>query len=224
MNICIFGLFVGRAKVIAPSGSNCKSDQPWESGIFKDPAADSVWLSYGGLQGDEQADRKYHGGPEKAVCAYPAAHYDYWRRQPGLDQIQFGGFGENLTLEGATEAQLCIGDRFQFDEVIMEISQPRQPCWKLSRRWHVEDLKEQSERTGLTGFYFRAIKHGWLKPNATGVLVERVWPQWNLAECNAIMHQRPEDHAAALRLSECPQLSTSWRDKLFERARGSVEK
>ena len=224
MNIRIVGLFVGRAKVIAPDRSNRQSDQPWESGIFKDPAPGPVWLSYGGLQGDEQADRKYHGGPEKAVCAYPAAHYGYWRRQPGLTDVPIGGFGENVTLEGATEAQLCIGDRFQFDEVIVEISQPRQPCWKLSRRWHVQDLKEQVERTGFTGFYFRVIKQGWIKPNATGVLIERVWEEWNLAECNAIMHQRPEDRAAALRLSECPRLSASWRDQLFERARGLAAK
>jgi len=224
MNTRIVGLFVGRAKVIPPESSNRQSGQPWESGIFKDLVPGPVWLSYGGLHGDEQADRKYHGGPEKAVCVYPSAHYDYWRRQPGLADIPIGGFGENVTLEGATEAQLCVGDRFQFDEVIMEISQPRQPCWKLSRRWHVEDLKEQAERTGFTGFYFRVIRNGWLKPNAVGMLLDRVWPQWNLAECNAIMHQRLDDHAAALRLSECPQLSASWRDKLFERARGSATK
>ena len=224
MNIRIVGLFVGRAKVIAPDGSTRQSDQPWESGIFKDPVPGPVWVAYGGIRGDEQADRKYHGGPEKAVCAYPVTHYEYWRRRPGLADISIGGFGENTTLEGAAEAQLCIGDRFQFDDAIVEISQPRQPCWKLSRRWHVEDLKEQTERTGFTGFYFRVIKHGWLKPNATGMLVERPWPQWNLAECNAIMHQRPEDHAAALRLSECSRLSTSWRDQLFDRARGSVGK
>jgi len=224
VNIRIVGLFVGRAKTVASGGSNHWWDQPWESGIFKDAVPGPVWLSYGGLQGDEQADRKYHGGPEKAVCAYLAAHYDYWRRQPGLADIPIGGFGENVTLQGATETELCIGDRFQFDEVIMEISQPRQPCWKLSRRWHVDDLKEQAERTGFTGFYFRVVKHGWLKPTATGMLVDRVWPQWDLAECNAIMHQRREDHAAALRLSECPQLSTTWRDKLFERARCSANK
>lgn len=221
MTVHILALFAGPSKAIASRGSNEWWDQSWESGIFKETVSGPVWLAYGGIQGDEQADRKYHGGPDKAVCAYPAAHYEYWRRQPGLADIPFGGFGENITLEGATEAQLCIGDRFKFDDAIVEISQPRQPCWKLSRRWHVKDLKEQAEQTGFTGFYFRVIKHGWLKPGGVGILVERPCPQWSLAECNEIMHKRPEDHAGARRLAECPQLSGSWKDTLFARAHGS---
>jgi MOSC domain-containing protein YiiM len=222
MNIHILALFAGRSKTIASQGANAWWDQPWESGIFKEAVSGPVWLSDGGVQGDEQADRKNHGGPEKAVCVYPAAHYDYWRRQPGLADMSYGGFGENLTLGGATEAQLCIGDRFQFDGALVEISQPRQPCWKLSRRWHVRDLKEQAEQTGFTGFYFRVLKPGWLKSGSAGVLIERPWPQWNLAECNAIMHQRPKDFAAAQQLAECPQLSASWKDTLSGRARSST--
>jgi MOSC domain-containing protein YiiM len=77
MNVQILALFAGRSKIIAPQGSNEWWDQPWESGIFKEAGFGPVWLSYGGIQGDEQADRKYHGGPDKALCAYPAAHYDY---------------------------------------------------------------------------------------------------------------------------------------------------
>lgn len=224
MKIQILGLFAGRSKTIATQGSNEWWDHPWESGIFKESVASPVWLSYGGIQGDEQADRKHHGGPDKALCAYPAAHYDYWRRQPGLLDIPFGGFGENVTLGGATEAQLCIGDRFKFDEAIVEISQPRQPCWKLSNRWHVKDLKEQAEQTGFTGFYFRVVNHGWLKPGGAGMLIERPYPEWNLAECNEIMHKRLEDRAAAQRLAKCPKLSGSWKDTLFARARGSDNK
>ncbi|HZL43451.1 MAG TPA: MOSC domain-containing protein [Verrucomicrobiae bacterium] len=218
MNIDILALFVGPARTVAAQGTAEWWDKPWESGIFKQPLTGPIWMSYGGLRGDEQADRKYHGGPEKAVCVYPSFHYDYWRAQPGLAEIPLGGFGENITLGGATEAQLCIGDRFRFGEAIVEISQPRQPCWELSRRWHVIDLKEQAERNGRTGFYFRVIHHGWIKPGDVGLLTERPCPQWTLAECNAIMHQRLEDHGSALRLSECPQLSTSWKDSLFARA------
>lgn len=217
MNIHLLALFAGRSKSITACGSSEWWDQPWESGIFKEALPGAVWLSYGGIQGDEQADRKRHGGPDKALCAYPAAHYDYWRLQPGLAEVQFGGFGENATLGGAAEAQLCIGDRFQFGQAIVEISQPRQPCWKLSRRWHVKDLKEQAEQTGFTGFYFRVIRHGWLKAGDVGVLIERPCPQWNLAECNDIMHKRREDHPAARQLAECERLSGNWKASLFMR-------
>jgi MOSC domain-containing protein YiiM len=218
MQIQIVALFVGMPQSTAAQGSDAWWDKPWESGIFKAPVSGPVWLSYGGLRGDGQADRVHHGGPDKAVCVYPAAHYEHWRAQPGLAAMAWGGFGENITLGGATETQLCIGDRFELGQAVVEISQPRQPCWKLARRWRVQDLKEQSERTGFTGFYFRVLCHGFIQAGDPGVLVERPWPQWTLAECNAIMHQRQQDREAARRLSECPRLSGTWKDKLFERA------
>ena len=114
-------------------GSASPGEKAWESGIFKDPVTSPLWLSYGGLRGDGQADRKHHGGPDKAVCAYCAQHYEYWQRQAQLGAMGFGGFGENLTLGGADETQLCIGDRFELGEAVVEVSQPRQPCWKLAR-------------------------------------------------------------------------------------------
>lgn len=224
MTIQILAIFAGPSKTVASQGSSEWWDQPWESGIFKESIPGPVWLAYGGIRGDEQADRKYHGGPDKALCAYPATHYDYWCRQPGLADIPFGGFGENVTLGGTAEAQFCIGDRFKFDDVIVEISQPRQPCWKLSRRWHVENLKIQVEQTGFTGFYFRVAKHGWLRSGDAGVLIERPCPEWNLAECSEIMHKRLDDYAAAKRLAKCSPLSGSWKDKLFARVQGADNK
>lgn len=218
MQIHIVALFVGKPKPMASQGSEAWWDKPWESGIFKEPVSGPVWLAYGGLQGDGQADRVHHGGPDKAVCAYSAAHYEHWRAQPGLAAMTCGGFGENLSLSGAVETELCIGDRFALGEAVVEISQPRQPCWKLARRWRVLDLKTQSEQTGFTGFYFRVVRHGLVKAGDTGTLVARPWPQWTVAECNNIMHHRPKDYAAALKLSECPHLSGTWKDQLYARA------
>lgn len=196
MKIQIQGLFAGRAQTVTSRGSNECWDQPWESGIFKAAVSGPVWLSHGGIPSHGQADRKHHGGPDKALCIYLARHYDYWRRQPGLTDMPFGDFGENITLGGATEAELCLGDRFQLGEALVKISQPRRPCWKLSRRWRVKDLKEQEEQTGFTGCYFRVVKHGWLKLNDAGELIERPCLQWNLMECNLIMRHRCEDFAA----------------------------
>lgn len=217
MKIYILGLFVGLPRLISAQNPDRGSEEPWESGIFKEPAQGPVWLSHGGLRGDGQADRKRHGGPDKALCVFPAAHYEYWRAQPQLTSISFGGFGENVTLGGATETQLCVGDRFELGEAVVEVSQPRQPCWKLARRWQVRDLKEQMEQSGFTGFYFRVIRHGYVKVGDAGVLLERPWPEWTLAECNAIMHQRTTDRAAALALSQCQHLSGAWKDSLFAR-------
>ncbi len=218
MKIRLLGLFVGMPQLIAGKGSDEGGDKPWESGILKQQVQGPLGLSYRGLSGDGQADLKRHGGPDKALCAYPSAHYEHWRAQPELTSMPFGGFGENITLGGATERQLCVGDRFELGEAVVEISQPRQPCWKLARRWQVRDLKERVEQSGFTGFYFRVIREGSLQTGDAGVLLERPWPRWTLAECNAIMHHRTTDHEAALALSRCPQLSGSWKEKLSARA------
>ncbi|MCW0217176.1 MAG: MOSC domain-containing protein, partial [Prosthecobacter sp.] len=103
------------------------------------------------------------------------------------------------------------------------VSQPRQPCWKLARRWQVKDLTAQVERTGYTGFYFRVKKHGWVEAGQDLHLIERTFPQWSIALANEIMHHRRADHEAARELAECPLLSASWKDGLWARSLVSTE-
>lgn len=219
----VVALHVGKARDIVPGDSGEWWDKPWQTGFYKEPLQQPCWLGYEGFRGDEQADRRYHGGSEKAVCVYAAEHYPYWRETLKLPDLPHGAFGENLTLERMLETDVCIGDRFTLGGAEVQVSQPRQPCWKLARRWHVKDLAAQVEHTGFTGFYFRVLHHGLVRPDDTLTLLERPFPQWTLARCNEIMHHRKDDTAAARELAECPLLSASWKDGLWARAqRGAV--
>lgn len=198
-------------------------DKPWTTGFYKEPVLGNIWLGYEGLKGDQQADRRYHGGSEKAVCVYASEHYPYWQEKLGDLSLPNGAFGENFTVSGLLEPEVCIGDTFQIGDALVQVSQPRQPCWKLARRWQVKDLTVQVERTGYTGFYFRVLRHGAVGAGTEFVLKERPFPQWSIAQANEIMHHRRGDKEAARSLAECPLLSSSWKDSLWNRGQLTLE-
>jgi MOSC domain-containing protein YiiM len=214
----LLSLQLAAVRDIEPTGSEEWWDKGWRTGFHKQPWEGPCWMAYGGLRGDECADLRVHGGIDKAVCVYPQEHYAHWRATlPNLD-FQHGAFGENFTTHGLLESEACIGDTFRIGEALVQISQPRQPCWKLARRWRVKDLTAQVERTGLTGFYFRVMRHGSVAAGDTFHLEARLQPQWPLSLCNEIMHHRRDDLPAARELSAVPELAGSWKDALWSRA------
>ena len=129
------------------NGDSAADHQPWTTAFFKGPVAGPVWLGRTNLAGDSQANQKTHGGPDKAVCCYPSEHYRFWGRRLARDIPVPGAFGENFTTIGTLEGDACIGDVLQFGDAICQISQPRPPCWKMSRCWQIADLAEQVEQT-----------------------------------------------------------------------------
>lgn len=212
-------------------GADALSSQAWTTGFYKARVAEPLQLrvpssdgTRTALAGDAQADLINHGGPEKAVCVYAAEHYPFWRETLNVAEFNFGAFGENFTIEGLTEAQVCIGDIFCIGEgeeaARVQISQPRQPCWKLARRWQIKDLALQVQNTGKTGWYLRVLREGRVAPNAQLRLIERPHPQWTLERANQIMHHTKDDLDAAAQLAACPSLSSSWKKTLQKRVAG----
>lgn len=212
-------LFLGGARDIASTGTAEWWDKSWRTGFCKEATDVPCWLGYGGFRGDEQADRVNHGGVDKAVCVYPAEHYVEWRHSWDLP---LGAFGENLTTFGLIESGVYIGDVFTLGEARVQVSQPRQPCWKLARRWQIKDFAAQVERTGRTGFYFRVLHHGLVAAGDRLTLLERHHPEWSIARCNEVMHHQKADHEAARALAECSLLSASWKDSLWARSGGTA--
>jgi MOSC domain-containing protein YiiM len=214
----LLSLQLASAIDIAPQGTDAWWDKEWRTGFFKQTTTEKQWLGYEGLRGDEQADRRYHGGVDKAVCVYPSEHYSFWRATLGLPGLPPGAFGENFTTEGLIEELVCIGDIYAVGEAIVEVSQPRQPCWKLARRWRIKDLAAQVERTGRTGFYFRVLRHGAVQSGDRFSLQKQPNPEWTIQRCNEIMHHLKDGRDLARELSACTQLSGSWKDSLYARA------
>ena len=218
--IMVQSLFLGAAKEVPVSGTDAWWDKPWRTGYFKEPQTARCWLGYQGFRGDEQADRAHHGGVDKAVCVYSQEHYPDWRRELAMPELPYGAFGENITVNGLTEERVFIGDVFSLGEAVVQVSQPRQPCWKLARRWQVKDLPARAEQSGRTGFYFRVLQHGWVAPGAEMRLIEHREERWSVAAANQVMHHAKDDVEAARTLSECRALSASWKDQLWQRVCG----
>lgn len=224
VSAAVISIQVGQPRTVRSSEETDPVEHIWTTGFFKNPTTVSLWLGRLNLDGDGQADLKNHGGPEKAVNVYPAEHYPYWAQTIGVADLQPGSFGENFTIEGLLESDVCIGDVFEVGDALVQISQPRQPCWKLARRWRVKDLALLVQENGRTGWYFRVLKEGHVQAGNRLVLVERPHPNWTVFSANEVMHRRTQDRQAAQDLADCASLSSRWRDKLNRRAlTGTIE-
>jgi len=171
-------------------------------------------LGFTNLEGDGQADLKHHGGPDKAVLAYPLDHYGKWRE---ILDLPVGGFGENWTLTGQDEEGVCLGDIYDIGTARVQVSQPRRPCWKLARLWNRPELAKQAQDTGRLGWYFRVLKTGDVRVRDKLMRIERPLPDWSIARMNQLMYHDRHDMEAAAFLAECLLLSASWRESFQQR-------
>jgi MOSC domain-containing protein YiiM len=195
-------------------------DRRWTTAFFKKPVEGPVVAGWLGLAGDAQADLRHHGGRDKAILAYSADHYADWRRDPDLADISGGGFGENLTVSGISEGTVCIGDAWRIGDVLVEVTQPRQPCFKLGRRWRRPELVKQVVANGRTGWYLRVLEEGTIEAGMSMALERRPHPEWTIAAAHAVMYDRQIPADRIRELIALPELSEAWKDELGERVMG----
>lgn len=167
------------------------------SGIAKQPRTDKVWISPLGLEGDEQGDLRVHGGPDKAVHHYAFDHYAAWRAELGPLRLLKapGAFGENISTLGLDEGNVCTGDRFLLGDALLEVSQIRQPCWKLNDRFGVADMSRRVQDSGRSGWYYRVLRPGLAQVGDALVLRERPFPDWPLRRLGALLFRPVLDPA-----------------------------
>ncbi|WP_413205807.1 MOSC domain-containing protein [Rhodospirillum sp. A1_3_36] len=167
-------LLTGRARPLPGSEKR--------SAIIKTPTKTPLALGPEGFEGDEQADRRVHGGLEKAVHHYPFDHYAPWREELGdLAALEApGAFGENISTSALTETDLAVGDTFRLGTALVQVSQGRQPCWKLNRRFNLPDMARLVQKTGRTGWYYRVLEPGVVAPTDRLDLIDRLAPEWTL--------------------------------------------
>jgi MOSC domain-containing protein YiiM len=197
-----------------------ENEKAWESGIAKTPVEGAVWLGRLNLAGDKQADLKNHGGQHKAVLMYAAKHYTYWRKILPDRPWEHGSFGENLTVTGLTEANVAIGDIYVIGAAHIQVSQPRNPCWKLARRCSQPDMIARVNDNGFSGWYVRVLEEGEIAAGMDITLLERPYPQWTIEQVQRVMQDVDQDLTLALELASCPSYSSSeWRDHFTHRLR-----
>ncbi|MGG0649053.1 MOSC domain-containing protein [Bacillus mycoides] len=190
-----------------------------QTGINKKQVKEPVFLSFLKLNGDGQADLVHHGGVDKAVCVYTGDHYPYWEKELNQELV-YGAFGENITVSGMCEEDVCIGDTFHLGEAIVQVTQPRQPCFKLAKKYNIPKLPLYFQDTGYTGFYFRVLKEGWILPVDTLKLLKPDPKGVSVSFANRIMHKEKQNSEGLKRILEVNALSTSWRKTLEKRIRG----
>lgn len=202
---------------IGPVQTHPSPEGPWLTATYKKPISGEVHLGPIGFEGDEQADRVNHGGRDKAVLAYAAEHYPWWQSELQREDFTSGALGENLVIEGGNETAVYLGDQFKIGDAIVEVSQPRQPCWKQARRWGIHNLVLQIVRCGRTGWYLRVLSQGIVSAGDELRLIARPQPDWSIARANQLFHHQREDFAGMRELIEVPTLSESWKTTLSNR-------
>jgi MOSC domain-containing protein YiiM len=183
----------------------------WQTAFFKNPVAGPVALGRLNLAGDRQADQRVHGGPDQAVLAYSADHYPLWRVELELPEMGPGGFGENFTIGGQSEAEVCIGDVYQVGDAVVQVSQPRGPCYKISWRWNRPDLLARVEATRRHGWYLRVLEEGTVQAGLDLVLLARPNPTWTVLRAGNVTRNRKRGVAAAHELAGVAELAAEHR-------------
>lgn len=215
-------LRVGMPRELGTPGAPDPMERPWRTGFLKDEVQGPIFLGRVNLAGDGQADLRHHGGPDKAVCVFSALRYPYWRERLGRE-LPYGSFGENFTVSALDEEDVCIGDVFEIGEALVQVSQPRSPCWKLARRWHEKYLALWVQQTGFSGWYMRVLREGNVAAGQALTRVERPYPEWPVMRANRVRYDDARDPADAAALAACPALGQSWREKLALAARGALD-
>ena len=192
-------------------------DREVESAIWKTPVDHPVHVGRLNLEDDAQADLSVHGGADKAVYAYPAEHYDYWRAELPEADLGFGAFGENLTVRGLSEAAVCIGDRYRIGTGELVVTQPRMPCYKLAVRFDRADMVRRFLRSGRTGFYLAVDREGTIVSGDAIAPLAAPRPSLTIAEVVALYANDLENQELLERAATLPSLPESWRSYFQKR-------
>ncbi|MFA7481542.1 MAG: MOSC domain-containing protein [Vulcanimicrobiota bacterium] len=191
------------------------------SGICKHPVDGPLQVQKTGIEGDGQADLKHHGGPDKVACCYPLEHYPYWSKRLGRE-LSAHAFGENFSLEGATEDRVCVGDIYRCGTLLLQVSQPRRPCWKLARFHDQKELTLWAQESGKTGWYVRVLEPGPVESGARLTLAERPYPRWTISLANQVIYAKQPDPGLLEEFSQVEALSESWQENVRKKLVGQA--
>ena len=216
MDIRIESVFVGRPQSFPSEGDST----PWTSAIVKQRVDGPVYVRTTNIDGDLHAELVHHGGTEQAFVRMLLQNYACWLPEFPSTDCQAGCFGETLLCKCRESVSASTIKRF----AVFSVSQPRQPCWKLSRHWKLPKLAVRVQQTRRTGWYFRVLNEGLLESGQVMKLIDRTYPRWTIAAANDVMFAKPRNSENDQKLAACPLLSSSWRETLRTRARSSEHK
>lgn len=192
----------------------------YSTGIYKEAVSGRVHLGGLNLAGDGQGDLKNHGGEYQAVYCYPHEHYAYWANQLARDDFAYGQFGENFTTRGLLEDEVCIGDTFRIGGAIIQVTQPRVPCYKLANKMGITGFDKTFLRANRSGFYVRVLEEGDVGAGDSIARISEDPIGMTVAEVNAALYL-DKQRRQAKRALKVEALSPGWK-RAFERLLAKV--
>lgn len=210
-SVTINAVLVGAPKPLGRGELSC---------IAKEPITGAMMADADGLVGDQQADRRVHGGPDKALLFYSSDHYADW--QSALPDraalLKPGGFGENLSAHGLCEDAVVIGDRWRAGGALLQVCQGRQPCWKLNARFDIPDMLDRVLANGKGGWYCRVLEPGLIAAGDAMTLVDRPDHGWTVARVTRFMLGKEKNRDLLAAIAALPDLAEGWRSRAAARS------
>lgn len=218
MKACVLSVQVGRAKTYGDARSKGFLEKEWVSASFKEVSQAPLFASFSGLAGDEVADKMHHGGIDKAIFANSYENYAHWASFLEVESLPYGALAENLTIQGLHESNVMLGDIHQIGTAILQVSQPRKPCWKISRRWNHKAFTNEIFTSGLTGWYYKVLQEGIIgSNNDVRVIRQKKTPQISILEANNAFRE-PEKYRQILEtILNIPSLASSYQESVVKR-------
>jgi MOSC domain-containing protein YiiM len=207
----VLSVNVGRPRDLTRNGRVVRTS------IWKSPVDRRVRVVGDNLEGDEQSDLTVHGGPNKAVYAYPHEHYAYWQLEFPLMELTMGAFGENLTTEGLREHDARIGDIVRIGTTELEVKQPRLPCYKLGIRFDREDMVKRFMKAGRSGIYFSVVREGELGAGDRIELARRADHDVTVGDLASLFTSNRGNLSLLRRAIDVPSLTGFWREEIERR-------
>ena len=188
-----------------------------QTSIYKTPVSGRVHVTRHNVEGDRQSDLSVHGGPDKAVYAYPAEHYGFWRRELPDADLPWGAFGENFTTEGLLEDDVLVGDRYRIGTVELVVTQPRMPCYKLAIRFGHPDVVKRFLESRRSGFYLAVDREGDVGAGDAIERLARSEKRLSIADVVALYGADSANQRLLGVASDHPSLPAAWREYFRKR-------
>ncbi len=212
----VVSLQIGKIRTIE---DNSMKEGSWSTGSYKEPVSNIIDVNFNGLKGDEVSDLVHHGGEHKAIFANSYENYKQWEEYLGVDTLTFGALAENLTLSELKEEDVCIGDIHKIGTVTLEVSQPREPCWKISKKHNNKTFTKEIYDSGRTGWYYRVLEEGQIRKGDSVELLRRIDNPITILKANEILRDTKENIELANFLIDLEVLGEPFRKSLKKKLR-----
>jgi MOSC domain-containing protein YiiM len=211
----VVSLQIGKIKIIKDSSIK---DGQWSTGSYKEPVSNIRDVTFNGINGDEVSDLIHHGGEHKAIFANSVENYKQWAKYLEKDSLKYGALAENLTLSSIKEEDVCIGDIHKIGTTILEVSQPREPCWKISKKHNNKTFTKHIYNSGRTGWYYRVLEEGQIKQNNDVELIRRIKNPITILKANEILREPLENKELLNHLINLDILGEPFRKSLLKKS------